>query len=140
MKNKQSLRRRRVDGFGQAEQTRLKYLAGEFPDLNASLDALIAQLVELLPIVRGAVYLSKLRFSNSIKSVAPAVCPGFGYDDLEGVADGGAASAAFLQLASGYLTSPEDVYPLRFALLAYCPRDSLALIDPHRALTRLALP
>ena len=29
-----------------------------------------------------------------------ALCPGFAYDGLEGVAAGGAASAAFLQLAS----------------------------------------
>ena len=80
-------------------------MAGEFPDLSASLDALIARLVDLLPIVRGAVYFPELRFSNTIKSVAPALCPGFGYDGLEGVAAGGAGSAAFLQLASGYLTS-----------------------------------
>jgi len=120
-------------------------LAGEFPDLSASLDALIARLVDLLPIVRGAVYFPELRFSNTIKSVAPALCPGFGYDGLEvmlfldgryprrswpvlaeyiRVAAGGAGSAAFLQLASGYLTSPEEVDPLRSALLAYCHRDN----------------
>ena len=40
------------------------------------------------PIVRGAVYFPEFQFSNSIKSVAPALCPGFGYADLEGVADG----------------------------------------------------
>jgi len=42
--------------------------------------------------------------------------------DLE--AAGGAASAAFLQLASGYLTIPEDVDHLRSALLEYCHRDN----------------
>ena len=87
------------------EQTRLKELAGEYPDLSASLDALIARLVDLLPLVRGAVCFPEFRFSNSIKSVAPGLCPGFRYDDLEGVAAGGGASAAFLQVASGYLTS-----------------------------------
>jgi hypothetical protein len=99
-------------------------LAGEYPDLSASLDALIARLVDPLPIVGGAVYFPEFRFSNSIKSVAPALCPGFRYDDLEGVAAGGAASTAFLQLASGYLTIPEDVDPLRSALLEYCHRDN----------------
>jgi len=122
------------------EQTQLKELAGEFPDLNASLNALIARLVDLLPIVRGAVYLPEFRFSNSIKSVAPALCPGFGYDDLDGVADGATASAAFLQLASGYLTVPEEVDHLRSELLAYCQRDTLAMVEVHRALTRLAAP
>jgi Domain of unknown function(DUF2779) len=121
------------------ERARLKELAGEFPNLSASLNALIARLVDLLPIVRGAVYFPEFKFSNSIKSVAPALCPGFGYDDLVGVADGGAASAAFLQLASGYLTVPEEVDHLRAALLAYCQRDTLAMVEVHRALTRLAL-
>ena len=86
------------------EQTKLKELAGEYPDLSAAFTALIAGLVDLLSIVDGAVYVPEFQFSNSIKSVAPALCPGFGYDDLEGVAAGGAASAAFLQLATGYLT------------------------------------
>jgi hypothetical protein len=99
-------------------------LAGEYPDLSSALTALIALLVDLLPIVGGAVYFPEFRFSNSIKSVAQGLCPGFRYDDLEGVAAGGAASAAFLQLASGYLTSPEDVDHLRSALLAYCHRDN----------------
>jgi Domain of unknown function(DUF2779) len=112
------------------EKSRLKQLAGEFPDLSESLNALIARLVDLLPIVRGAVYFPEFRFSNSIKSVAPALCPGFGYDDLEGVADGGAASAAFLQLASGSLTVPDEIDHLRAALLAHCQRDTLAMGHP----------
>jgi hypothetical protein len=88
------------------DQTRLKELAREYPDLSASLDALIARLVELLPIVRGAVHFPEFRFSNSINSIAPALCPGFSYDDLEGVAAAGAASAAFLQLASAISRVP----------------------------------
>ncbi len=106
------------------EQTRLKELAGEYPGLSAALTALIPRLVDLLPLVGGAVYFPEFRFSNSIKSVTPTLCPDFRYDDLEGVAAGGAGSAAFLQLASGYLTSPEDVNHLRSALLEYCPRDN----------------
>ena len=43
---------------------------GEFPDLGESLNAIIARLVDLLPIVRGAVYLPEFWFSNSIKSVS----------------------------------------------------------------------
>jgi hypothetical protein len=121
------------------ERTRLKELAGQFPDLRVPLDAIIARLVDLLPIVRGGVYLPEFWFSNSIKAVAPALCPGFGYNDLEGVADGVAASGAFLQLASGCLTVPEEAARLRAALLAYCQRDTLAMVEAHRALTRLAL-
>ena len=121
------------------EQTRLRELAEDFPDLSAALNTLIARLVDLLPIVRAAVYYPEFQFSNSIKSVAPALCPGFAYDDLEGIADGATASAAFLQLASGYLTVPKEVDQLRSELLAYCQRDTLAMVEVHRALTRLAL-
>ena len=38
------------------EQTRLKELAADFPDLSTALNALIARLADLLPIVRSAVY------------------------------------------------------------------------------------
>jgi len=117
---------------------KIRQKSKDFQPLSAALTALIARLGDLLPIVGGAVYFPEFRFSNSIKSVAPGLCPGFRYDDLEGVAAGGAASAAFLQLASGYLTSLEDVDPLRSANIATA--IPLAMVELHRALTRLALP
>ena len=119
------------------EQTRLKQLAVDFPDLSAALNAVIIRLVDLLPIVRSAVYFPEFAFSNSIKSVAPGLCPGFSYDDLDGVADGAAASAAFLQIASGALTIPKETADLRTQLLAYCERDTLAMVEVHKALMRL---
>jgi hypothetical protein len=120
------------------EQTRIKELAADFPDLSTALSGLIVRLADLLPIVRTAIYFPEFEFSNSIKSVAPALCPGFSYDDLDGVADGGAASGAFLQLASGALTAPSEVADLRTQLLAYCEHDTLAMVEVHRALARLA--
>jgi predicted RecB family nuclease len=121
------------------EQTRLRELAADFPDLSTALNGIIARLADLLPIVRSAIYFPKFGFSNSIKSVAPALCPGFSYDDLEDIADGGAASAAFLELASGRIFHPEETEKLRAALLAYCERDTLALVEVHRALLQLVL-
>jgi len=120
------------------EQTRLKDLAGHFPELGPAIEAILARLLDLLPIVRGGVYLPEFGFSNSIKSVAPALSPWFGYDDLDGIADGAAASTAFLQLASGVISQPGQVGQLRAALLAYCRRDTLAMVEVHRALMRLA--
>jgi hypothetical protein len=121
------------------EQTQLKALAGQFPELRPAIDAIIARLLDLLPIVRGAVYLPAFGFSNSIKAVAPALCPDFSYDDLADIADGMAAAAAFLQLASGNLTVTQDINQMRAALLAYCQRDTLAMVEVHRALTQLAI-
>jgi hypothetical protein len=120
------------------EQTRLKELAATFPDLSDTLMAIMGRLADLLPIVRKAVYFPAAEFSNSIKSVGPAACPEFTYDDLTDIADGVAAAAAFLQLASGSLTDPEKIKRLRVALCDYCQRDTLAMVEVHRALMRLA--
>lgn len=119
------------------ERTQLKALALHLPDLAAPLHAIAGRLFDLLPVVRGAVYLPAFGFSNSIKAVAPALSPGFGYDDLPGVADGSAAAGTFLQLASSDI-GVSDQAVLRAGLLAYCERDTLAMVEVHRALVRLA--
>src|SRR5262249_42757290 len=98
----------------------------------------ISRLVDLLPIVRSAIYLPDAGFSNSIKSIGPALCPDFTYDDLSDIADGAAAAATFLQWASGNIVIPEEVDRVRAALRAYCQRDTLAMVEAHRALMRLA--
>jgi predicted RecB family nuclease len=120
------------------EQTRLKELGGQFSALRPAIDQIIARLRDLLPVIRGAVYLPAFSFSNSIKYVAPALSPGFGYDDLDGIANGMAASAAFVQIASGTLSHESQVLRIRSALLAYCQRDTLAMVEVHRALMQLA--
>jgi hypothetical protein len=112
-------------------------LAAAFPDLRDPLAAIIGRLADLLPIVRSAVYFQAQGFSNSIKSVGPALCPDFTYDDLEEIADGTAASAAFLQMASGSVTDAQEIGRLRSALHLYCQRDTLAMVEVHRALMRL---
>jgi hypothetical protein len=76
--------------------------------------------------------------SYSIKSVAPALVPGFTYD-LEGVTDGGEASAAFYRLASGHFLIGETREALRAGLRRYCERDTLALVGTHAALLEKSL-
>jgi hypothetical protein len=120
------------------EQTTLKALTRQFLDLAPHLDAIIGRLADLLPIVRGAVYHPDFQFSNSIKQVAPALCPGFGYDDLEDISDGSAAAAAFARIASGSVSDTAEVDRLRRAFLAYCKRDTLAMVEVHGALIGLA--
>jgi hypothetical protein len=123
--------------YSHYERTRLDELTAAFPELRDTLTAIIGRLRDLLPIVRGAVYFPAAGFSNSIKLVGPALCPDFTYDDLEDIADGLAASIAFLQLASGRLTDLEEIDRLRTALRLYCQRDTLAMVELHRALMRL---
>jgi hypothetical protein len=121
--------------YSSYEQTQLRALAAQIPALAGPIGSIIARLRDLLPVVRGTVYFPAFAFSNSIKSVAPALAPGFGYDDLSDIADGTAAAAAFLQLACGQADDPAR---LRAGLLAYCERDTLAMVEVHRALMRLA--
>ena len=118
------------------EKSRLNDLADLFPDLRPALEAIISRLADLLPVVRAAVYHPDFDFSNSIKNVGPALCPGFGYDDLDGVSDGLAASAAFVRLASDSFANGDEAAQLRRSLLAYCERDTLAMVEVHRALRR----
>lgn len=120
------------------ERTQLKGLAGSFPEFRWAIEAILARLLDLLPVVRDAVHLPGFSSGNSIKAVAPALCPGFGCDDLDGIAGGRAASASFLQMATGTVSHPEQVARLRAALLAYCRHDTLATVEVHRALVRLA--
>ncbi len=119
------------------EHARLKELAAQYPDLRDGIEAVITRLVDLLKIVRGAVYFPAFDYSNSIKFVAPALAPGFTYDDLDGVAGGGAAAAAFMALAAGDIPDAAEQKRIRDALLAYCKRDTMAMVVVHRALSSI---
>jgi hypothetical protein len=75
--------------YSHYEQTRLKELAATFPDLRKALTGITSRVAELLPIMRSAIYFPDAKFGNSIKSIAPALCPDFTYDnDLADIADG----------------------------------------------------
>jgi hypothetical protein len=124
--------------YSSYEQARLKELVIAFPDLAKGLAKIIANLADLLPVVRGAVYHEDFNFSHSIKKVGPALCPDFTYDDLEGIADGQAAASAFAEMAAGFITDAAAVENLRKSLLAYCKRDTLAMVEVHKALIMLS--
>ena len=119
------------------EQTRLKELAAAFPDLRKPIASILARLSDLLPAVRACVYHPGFRFSHSIKSVAPALCPDVTYEDLDEIADGESASMAFWLIASGRADAP-TAKRLRRALRAYCKRDTWAMVRLHQALRDLA--
>jgi len=114
------------------EATRLSDLAGHFPDLAAGLDAIRARLFDQLLVMREHVYHAGFAGSYSIKHVAPALAPGFGWDDLEDIAEGTAAAAAWPRLARGELRG-NAAARTRQALLDYCARDTLAMVELHRA-------
>ena len=123
--------------YSSYEARMLDSLASDLPDLAAGLAALVARLVDLLEVVRDHVYANGFAGSYSIKRVAPVLVPGFGYDDLDGIADGARAAVAIGALLRGAL-DPEAEARVRAELRAYCARDTLALVELHRALRALA--
>ena len=110
----------------------LRQLAGEFPGYQAPLLGLVERLVDLLKIVRETYYRPEFHGGFSIKSVAPVLVPDLAYDDLE-VPDGLAASVAYLKLLSGDLQQA-DAARIRESLIAYCARDTEAMVRVYEAL------
>lgn len=108
------------------EGTRLRELAGMFPQHAAGLLAIVDRMVDLLPIYRRHYYHPDMRGSWSIKAVLPTIAPDLDYRALD-VADGGQAQDAFLR-ASDPATAPGERERLRAQLLAYCERDTWAMV------------
>jgi hypothetical protein len=128
-----------IVAFGaQFERGRIEALASFLPHLSADLLELSGRIRDLLPIVRDHVYHPAFGGSFSLKDVLPALVPGLGYEDLA-IHDGSTASTA---LASLLLAEDsfglEERRAIRRALLAYCERDTLAMVRLHERLDALA--
>lgn len=109
------------------ERTRISELAERFPAYRASLLAINARIVDLLPIARERYYHPGQHGSWSIKAVLPAIVPELKYSDLDGVQDGGLAMDAFLE-AIHPQTSPARKQEIQEQLLAYCKLDTYAMV------------
>jgi hypothetical protein len=107
-------------------------LAEQLPQLAAGLLDRRTRIVDLLPLVRDHCYHPSLRGSFSIKVVLPAFVPGLGYDDLV-IRDGLTASLSHAALIDRTL-DPARRRELRADLLAYCGRDTEAMVALYRAL------
>ncbi len=113
--------------YSSFEQNRIRELAEALPDLATDLLALLdGRIVDLLPMVRDHCYHPDFHGSFSLKAVLPALVPGLGYDDLE-IADGQEASLAYAEMIDP-ATSDERRQEIRAELLAYCERDTEALV------------
>ena len=123
--------------YSSFESDVLELVARAFPDLAPGLLALRARLFDLLPVLRRSVYHPEFLGSFSLKRVAPVLSPGFRFDDLPGIADGGAAARGWHALARGEL-APDAAARVLAELRAYCARDSLALAELTRALRILS--
>jgi len=114
------------------ERGRIRDMAAWFPDLAPQLNAIEQRLYDLLPTVRANVKHPGFHNSYSLKSVAPALVSGFGYDYLD-IAGGGDAQGAMNLMMRGRTTA-EAVPVLREQLLRYCERDTEATVRILQAL------
>ncbi|MBQ9526971.1 MAG: DUF2779 domain-containing protein [Fretibacterium sp.] len=107
----------------------LRGLADTFPDLADHLLAINDNLHDLMIPFRNRYYYNEaMQGSYSIKFVLPALCPGdpeLDYHALNGVHNGGEASAAFADLPNH---TPEEIAAIRENLLSYCRLDTLAMV------------
>jgi len=110
----------------------LRELADAFPRLKPDLDRAIERFWDLLSVIRAYYYHPELKGSFSIKSVLPAAVPGLGYDDLE-IQEGSMASLQYYRMIFE-VSDEEERAKLRTALLRYCERDTLAMVELRKAL------
>lgn len=108
------------------EASRLRELGAMFPGKQAALSRIVDRMVDLLPIFRSNYYHRDMRGSWSIKAVLPTIAPELDYSDLD-VSGGMAAQAAYLE-AIGPHTSTDRRDEIHAALVAYCERDTRAML------------
>ena len=118
--------------YSSFEATRLRELGEHFGDLTRALGQVQKRIVDLLPLIREHVYDPEFHGSFSLKWVLPALVPELGYDDLE-ITDGGLASLAYSEMQVPETASNRRA-ELRAALLAYCERDTQAMLELFRVL------
>jgi hypothetical protein len=125
--------------YSHFERTRINELADQVPAFADDLQALAAKLVDLLPIVRNHVYHPGFQGSFSLKYILSPLVPDLTYNDLA-IVDGQVASVEIARLLFvAHLVEDRD--QLRRDLLAYCERDTWAmvrLVDRLRELSRQA--
>jgi predicted RecB family nuclease len=114
--------------FAAFEQSRLRELAEACPALAADLLSLADAIVDLLPVVRDHVYHPAFGGSFSLKKVLPALVPSLRYDDLV-IREGETASVELSRMLFEMTASTaEEREELREMLLAYCERDTEAMV------------
>ncbi|MBH0196717.1 MAG: DUF2779 domain-containing protein [Nitrospira sp.] len=114
------------------EQSILERLADRYPSMQAELKRVIRRLWDLFPVIRDHYYHPAFGGSYSIKSVLPAMVPSLAYGDLA-IQEGGVAAQEYYRMVFKE-TDWVNKEAIRESLLAYCKRDTLAMVELRRAL------
>lgn len=111
---------------------RLRELSLMFPQHKKAIDTIVFRIVDLIePFKKGMVNIPATKGSHSIKDVLPALVPELSYQNLN-IQEGGTASLRYTQLES---MNPIEQHLTQQDLLAYCERDTLALVNIWEWLT-----
>ena len=121
-----------ICAYSTYERTVLTGLAEALPARRRDLLALLDRLWDLHPIIRAHYYHPAFNGSYSIKTVLPAVVPHLAYDDLE-IQEGTVAALQYYRMTFE-VTDDAERARIRTALLKYCERDTLAMVELRRAL------
>lgn len=127
----------RIVMYSSFERTRIRELAQWLPHLAPDLTALEGKLVDLLPVIQKNVYHPRFAGSFSIKAVLNPMVPDLTYDDLA-IVDGQVASVEIARLLF-VAHKVRDRDQLRRDLLAYCERDTWAMVRLLDRLRELAV-
>lgn len=125
-----------VAAYSNFEATRLRELADALPDLAGELRTIEGRVQDMLPLIRDHCYHQDFHGSFSIKNVLPALVPGAGYHDLA-IADGSLAGLAYAGMIDP-ATPTDRAVRLRAELLAYCKRDTEAMLKLFQAFAQPA--
>jgi hypothetical protein len=128
----------RIVMYSSFERTRIRELAEWLPHLAGDLQALEGKLVDLLPAIQQNVYHPQFHGSFSIKKVLNPLCPDLTYNDLA-IVDGMVASVEIARLLF-VAHKVKDRDKTRADLLAYCERDTWAMVRLLERLRELATP
>jgi predicted RecB family nuclease len=109
------------------ESQRLSELANWLPEFAEQIKTIHSRLWDLLPVVRNHAYHPAFAGSYSLKSVLPALVPELTYKGMA-VANGQDAGLAWEALIRGGLDQTERDR-IKKALLDYCGKDTLALVE-----------
>ncbi|HTK87918.1 MAG TPA: DUF2779 domain-containing protein [Nitrospiraceae bacterium] len=114
------------------ERAILERLADLLPILRSELQRVMTRLWDLFPVIRDHYYHPAFEGSYSIKSVLPAVVPSLSYGDLE-IQEGAMAAQVYYHMVFDETDLMEKAR-MKDALMHYCGRDTLAMVELRRAL------
>ncbi|MDR4476270.1 MAG: DUF2779 domain-containing protein [Nitrospira sp.] len=122
--------------YSSYERSVIERLAEDFPSLRKNLKRIVARLWDLHVIIRDHYYHPAFEGSYSIKTVLPAVVPSLSYADLV-IRDGGVAACEYSRMIFT-VTDWIEKAQIQEALLRYCERDTLAMVELRRELRKRA--